>query len=183
MFARAADAPSASQAVKPSGATSSKRSDTRPSPTVWRPTSKLQLAAALPKGADVYFDNVGGSLLAEVAPLMARGGLVLICGLMAGYQNNGAHESTDHLPEVMRAVMFKGLRIQGFSQVGQDALRPAFEEELAALLSTGQIKPRVTVENGIERLPHALVNLFDKSTMGKVVVRVAEAAASREDRQ
>jgi NADPH-dependent curcumin reductase CurA len=30
------------------------------------------------------------------------------------------------------------------------------------------------VEDGIERLPQALVNLFDHSTTGKVVVRVAE---------
>ena len=34
-----------------------------------------QLKAALPGGANVYFDNVGGPLLADIAPLMARGGL------------------------------------------------------------------------------------------------------------
>ena len=146
------------------------------------PDFQAQLAVALPKGADVYFDNVGGPLLTEVMPLLARGGLVLICGLMAQYQNENRAPSADHLPDILRAVMFKGLRIQGFSQVGQDALRPAFEGELAQLISSGQLKPKVTVENGIDRLPHALVNLFDKSTTGKVVVRVAETAANRKGR-
>jgi NADPH-dependent curcumin reductase CurA len=133
-----------------------------------------QLAAALPKGADIYFDNVGGPLLAQLLPSMARGGLVLICGLMAQYQDKVQGDDKNLLPEVLRAVMFKGLRIQGFSQVGQDALRPAFEKELAVLLASGQIKPKVHTEEGIERLPAALVNLFDKSTTGKVVVRVAQ---------
>jgi NADPH-dependent curcumin reductase CurA len=133
-----------------------------------------QLAAVLPKGADVYFDNVGGPLFADVVRVMARGGQVLVCGLMAQYQDKSGGPETDHLPDVLRAVMFKGLRIQGFAQVGQEALRPAFEQELRALLAAGKIKPKVHVEVGIERLPHALVNLFEHSTTGKVVVRVAE---------
>jgi len=137
-----------------------------------------QLAAALPKGADVYFDNVGGPLLPQLIPLMARGGLVLICGLMAQYQDSDGEHIKDFLPEILRAVMFKSLRIQGFTQAGQDALRPAFEQELAALLTSGQLRPKVHIEDGIERLPSALVNLFDKSTTGKVVVRVAQNAAS-----
>jgi NADPH-dependent curcumin reductase len=74
---------------------------------------------------------------------------------------------------VLRTVMFQGLRIQGFSQVGQDALRPAFEAEVAALLASGKLEPKVRVEDGIQRLAPALVNLFDNSTTGKVVVRVA----------
>jgi NADPH-dependent curcumin reductase len=133
-----------------------------------------QLTAALPQGADVYFDNVGGPLLTEVLPFMARGGLVLICGLMAQYQDQAQGHDKNLLPEVLRAVMFKGLRIQGFSQVGQDALRPAFEKELAALLVSGQLKPKIHLQDGIERLPGALVNLFEKGTTGKVVVRVAQ---------
>jgi NADPH-dependent curcumin reductase CurA len=143
------------------------------------PDFLVQLAAAMPKGADVYFDNVGGTMLADLMPLMARGGLVLICGLMAQYQGKQAAATTDRLPEVLSAVMFKGLRIQGFSQVGQDALRPAFEKEMAALLASGKLEPAVHMEDGIEQLPHALVNLFEKSTTGKVVVRVAQAAREK----
>ena len=130
-----------------------------------------QLAKALPGGANVYFDNVGGPLLADVVPLLARGGLVLICGLMSQYEGDAA-DGTDHLPAVLRAVMGKGIRIQGFSQFGQDALRPAFQDELAGLVASGGISSRVHVEDGLERLPHALAGLFGKSMAGKVLVRV-----------
>ena len=50
------------------------------------PDFHAQLAEALPQGANVYFDNVGGPMLAEMMPYMAFGGLVLISGLMAQYQ-------------------------------------------------------------------------------------------------
>lgn len=132
-----------------------------------------QLKAALPDGSNVYFDNVGGPMLAQVIPFMARGGLVLVSGLMAQYQGDNA-SGVDNLPPVLRAVMGMGVRIQGFTQVGRNDLRSGFEAELAELARTGKIKAPVHIEDGIERLPHALWGLFNKSVAGKVVVRVAE---------
>ena len=135
-----------------------------------------QLKHALPNGADVYFDNVGGPLMATVAPLMARGGRILICGLMAQYQHD--ESSVDHLPAVLEAVMSRGLTIEAFSNVGQDALRPEFEREMAELIRTGRLKPEVHVEEGLERLPAALCGLFENSRTGKVVVRIAPEPSS-----
>jgi NADPH-dependent curcumin reductase CurA len=140
-----------------------------------------QFAKALPNGADVYFDNVGGPLLASLIPFLARGSQVLICGLMSQYQGDEA-ATVDNLPEVLRAVMFKGVRIQGFTQLGQDALRPAFEQELAELVASGRIKAAVRVEEGIERLPHALAGLFEKSVTGKVVVSVGSLPQAGEQK-
>jgi len=133
------------------------------------PDFHAQLAAALPDGVHVYFDNVGGPMLAEMMPYMAFGGLVLISGLMAQYQ--GGEGKTDNLPAVLHAVMGKGVRIQSFSQYGQDALRPAFAAEVAKLLAGGQFKPEVHIVEGLENLPQAQVDLFERSTTGKVVVR------------
>ena len=136
------------------------------------PEFHAQLKEALPAGADVYFDNVGGPLLADMTAFLARGALVLICGLMGIYQQDAQAAGPDRLADVLRAVMFKGVRIQAFTQVGQDALRPEFEREIAALLAEGKLRPYLHVEQGIDSLPQALVNLFDSSTTGKVVVRV-----------
>tara|TARA_R110001592_G_scaffold260403_1_gene524972 strand:+ start:79242 stop:80282 length:1041 start_codon:yes stop_codon:yes gene_type:complete len=135
-----------------------------------------QLAKALPNGADVYFDNVGGPLLAAITPRLARGALVLISGLMAQYQGDEP-AAVDNLPTVLKAVMLNGVRIQGFTQLGQDALRPAFEKELGQLVSSGRMNVGVHIEDGIERLPHAFAGLFEKSVAGKVVVRVGDLPA------
>ncbi len=143
------------------------------------PDFHAQLAAALPDGVQVYFDNVGGPLLADMMPYMAFGGLVLISGLMAQYQGDKGHQGekgtagTDNLPAVLHGVMGKGLRIQSFSQYGQDALRPAFEQEICALLASGALKPEVHVIAGLENLPQAQVDLFENSKTGKVVVQVS----------
>ncbi|MFC4595831.1 zinc-binding dehydrogenase [Sphingobium tyrosinilyticum] len=137
------------------------------------PDFKEQLAQALPQGANVYFDNVGGPMLADILPVMAPGGLILVCGLMAGYQGD-EQTGRDNLPALLRAIMFKGLRIQAFSQYGKDALRPAFDDEVAELVGSGKVKPQLHIEQGLERLPHALAGLFERSVPGKVVVRVAE---------
>ena len=137
-----------------------------------------QLRAALPTGANVYFDNVGGPMLAQVVPLLARGAQVLICGLMSQYQDEGESAGPDHLPTVLRAVMMNGVSIRGFTQAGQDALRPAFEAEIASLVASGKLAHRVTVEQGIDRLPHALCGLFEHGVPGKVVVRIGEASVA-----
>ena len=130
-----------------------------------------RLADGLPKGADVYFDNVGGPLLAIVVPRMARGGLVLISGLMAQYQGD-PETGIDNLPPVLRAVMMNGVRIQGFTQAGQAALRPAFEAEMTGLLARGEIDAGLHIVDGLEKLPEAMCGLFERSVAGKVVVRV-----------
>jgi NADPH-dependent curcumin reductase CurA len=70
------------------------------------------------------------------------------------------------------------LRIHGFSQFGQEALRPAFEEEVTRLFASRKIVPELHLEEGIERLPHALWGLFNKSVTGKVVVRVGETSST-----
>lgn len=131
-----------------------------------------QLKAALPEGAKLYFDNVGGPLMATVAPLLARGGLILICGLMSQYQHDEA-EPKGALGTVLHAVMGRGLTIRNFTQVGREDLRPAFEREISTLLQSGAMKPEIHVEHGLESLPGALCGLFDHSRPGKVVVRIA----------
>lgn len=137
------------------------------------PDFHQQLKEALPAGADIYFDNVGGPLLADMTAFMARGALVLICGLMSSYQDTPETTGPDRLTDVLRAVMFKGVRIQGFSQAGQDHRRPAFEAEVGSLLASGALKPSLRIVKGIENLPGAMVALFESSTTGKVVVDIA----------
>lgn len=133
-----------------------------------------QLKAALPKGADVYFDNVGGPFLVSILPVLARGALVLISGLMAQYQGEAA-AGRDNLPAVLSAVMMNGVRIQAFTQAGRSDLRPGFEAELADLVARGAINTDLHIIEGIERLPDAMCGLFENSTTGKVLVRVAPA--------
>ena len=65
--------------------------DARSAPTRWsitRPASLLkQLAAAAPKGIDVYFDNVGGDHLDAALALARHNARFAICGMIDGYNS------------------------------------------------------------------------------------------------
>ena len=82
------------------------------------PDFHAQLAAALPGGVNVYFDNVGGPLLAQMMPYMAYGGLVLISGLMSQYQDSTGRR--DRQP-ACRALCRDG---QGRAHPGLQPVRP-----------------------------------------------------------
>ena len=45
------------------------------------------LAAACPEGVDVYFDNVGGTVLDTVLPYMTTFSRIPLCGLISGYDD------------------------------------------------------------------------------------------------
>jgi NADPH-dependent curcumin reductase CurA len=131
-----------------------------------------QLASALPGGADVYFDNVGGSLFAEVLPLMARNGRVMICGLMAQY--NGPGESSpahSGLTEALIAIMGRSLTVRAFASIQYENLRPAFLEEVGAMVRSGALPTTTHIEKGFERTPAAFLRLFEGGVAGKIVVQ------------
>ena len=72
------------------------------------------LAAALPDGADIYHDNVGGQMLANAFTVLKNYGTVILCGLMERYNDPARSKPLDlALPIVKRAVM-KGLVVTDF---------------------------------------------------------------------
>ena len=53
--------------------------------TTSRAASQRSCANTLPKGVDVFFDNVGGEVLEAVLARLARGARVVICGAISQY--------------------------------------------------------------------------------------------------
>ncbi|WP_221232581.1 zinc-binding dehydrogenase [Rhizorhapis suberifaciens] len=57
---------------------------------------EARLSAACPDGIDVYFENVGGRVLAAVLPLLNQFARVPVCGLVAHY--SGVRRCTGSIP-------------------------------------------------------------------------------------
>ena len=66
-----------------------------------------QLAAACPKGIDVYFENVGGAVWQAVLPLLNTFARVPVCGLIAQYSGAAPASGPNLLPATMRAILTK----------------------------------------------------------------------------
>ncbi len=127
-----------------------------------------QVRSAVPKGIDVYFDNVGGEHL-EVAIELARTNARLVeCGMIGSYN---AAEPTPG-PRNMIMIVGKSLTIRGFIVFNFAHLRPQFLADMSGWLAAGQIKVEETVMDGLEHAPDAFLALFAGGNTGKMLVRL-----------
>ncbi|WP_426167990.1 NADP-dependent oxidoreductase [Sandarakinorhabdus sp. DWP1-3-1] len=124
--------------------------------------------AAVPKGIDVYFDNVGGEHL-EVAIEMARPGARFAeCGMIASYNDT---EPTPG-PRNIIQVVGKSLRIRGFIVTEFAALRPQFLKDMMGWIADGKLAWEQTVMDGVDKAPDAFAGLFSGGNTGKMLVKL-----------
>jgi NADPH-dependent curcumin reductase len=132
-----------------------------------------KLAAACPKGIDVYFENVGGAVWQAVLPLLNPFARVPVCGLIANYNNAGV-EGPNLLPATMRAVLTRSLTLRGFINVEFAAEHYAdFLKIVSAGVADGRIRYREDVTDGLENAPAAFMGMLEGRNFGKALVRVA----------
>lgn len=124
--------------------------------------------AAVPKGIDIYFDNVGGEHL-EVALEVARPGARFVeCGMIAQY--NATEPAPG--PRNMTYIIGKGIKMQGFVVSMYAHLQDAFVRDMADWIGSGRIRWEETVMEGIESAPAAFLGLFSGANTGKMLVRL-----------
>jgi NADPH-dependent curcumin reductase len=131
-----------------------------------------RLAAACPKGIDVYFENVGGEVLYAVVPLLNVGARVPLCGLIAWYNLEKAPSGSDRTPALLSTVLRWRIKIQGFIVFDHQQRFPAFYQDMSGWLREGQVRYREDVIEGLERAPQGLIGLLKGENFGKLVVRV-----------
>jgi len=128
-----------------------------------------QVQAAVPKGIDVYFDNVGGEHL-EVAIECARPlARFAECGMIGSYNDTTPTPG----PRNMIQIVGKGLKIQGFIVIQFAHLRAQFLTDMGGWLAEGKIKVEETVMDGIAHAPDAFLGLFSGGNTGKMLVKLA----------
>jgi NADPH-dependent curcumin reductase CurA len=128
-----------------------------------------QLAAACPDGIDLYFDNVGGTVLEAALGLMNDHGTVVCCGAVSQYDGPAQDVGTKGVP---MTVITKRLRLEGLLVFDYaEQFEPALDN-LESLVGSGQLTVLEDVRDGIDRAPGALVDLLAGRNTGKVMVRV-----------
>ena len=129
---------------------------------------EAHLKAAIPKGLDLYFDNVGGEHL-EVAMTLARPNARLVeCGMIAQYNDTAPAPG----PRNMTLVIGKQLSILGFVVSSHFDKLSAFMAEAIPLAQAGRLKWEETVVDGLENAPQAFLGLFSGANTGKMLVRL-----------
>ena len=139
------------------------------------PELPQRLAAACPKGIDVYYENVGAEVLAAVVPLLNLGARIPLCGLVGWYNLEKLPAGVDRTPQLLFMVLRQRVKIQGFIIFDHYNRMAAVQQAMRGWLREGRVKYREEVIAGLESAPRGLIGLLQGENFGKLVVRVAEA--------
>lgn len=119
------------------------------------------LRAALPDGADVVVDPVGGELSEPALRALRRGGRFVTVGYASGV-----------IPRIpLNLVLVKGIHVLGFQF--QDVPAAEFERneaELRDLLVTGRVLPHIGATYPLAEAASALRLVADGRAIGKVLI-------------
>ncbi len=124
------------------------------------------LKEALPDGADVVVDPVGGSLSEPALRSLRWGGRFVTVGFAAG------------IPRIpLNLVLLKGVHVLGFQFIDFATHRPEQlrrdDDELLELLASKRVVPHIGASFPLDETAAALRYVADGRAIGKVLLDVA----------
>jgi len=132
------------------------------------------LQAACPKGVDVYFENVGGAVLAAVLKLVNPFARIPLCGLVSQYNATEMPAGPNWGVLLVNRILVKGFIVSDHL----DRL-PAFLSDVSGWVREGRIKYREDIVQGLENAPQAFIGLLQGKNFGKLIVKVGEDPTRR----
>jgi NADPH-dependent curcumin reductase len=129
---------------------------------------KALLKRACPDGVNVYFDNVGGDVLAAVLGNLALGARIVLCGMIEAYSLDQPPPGPFLGPVVGARATMKGLVVYDhYQRFGE------FTRVVSGWIREGRFRYREDVSEGLEHAPAAFCRLMRGGNFGKTLVRVA----------
>jgi hypothetical protein len=127
------------------------------------------VAAACPKGVDVFIDNTAGPIHDAAMANINLFGRIVVVGTVALADRFGEPDiGLRHL----RQILVSRLRIEGFLLDDFQAGFAAARDELALWYQQGLLVTREDVLNGIETVPIAFVRMLKGENLGKQLVKL-----------
>jgi NADPH-dependent curcumin reductase CurA len=124
------------------------------------------LKAALPNGADGYFENVGGEILDAVLSRMNAFGRIALCGMIASYDGSP-------MPLKKPALLLtQRLKVQGFIVSEAPEVWPEALTQLGGLVAQKKLQYRESIAQGLENAPEAFLGLLKGKNFGKQLVKL-----------
>nr|GEZ26047.1 2-alkenal reductase [Tanacetum cinerariifolium] len=122
------------------------------------------LARYFPQGIDIYFDNVGGTMLDATIANMRNHGRITLCGILSQNNRNDPQSFCN-----MFSLISKGITMKGFLMSDYMHLYPRFLEDVTRYYKQGKLVYLEDMNNGLESAPAAFVGLFSGKNVGKTV--------------
>ena len=125
---------------------------------------RAALREALPEGADIVVDPVGGEVAEPALRSLRYGGRFVSVGYASG-----------EIPRIpLNLVLLKGIEVRGFEFLGFATHEPEAlhrnEAELRELLASGRVRPHIGATFPLAEAAAALRYVADGRAIGKVVL-------------
>jgi len=126
------------------------------------------IAAACPKGVDVYFDNTSGPISDAVLRQLAVRARIVICGTAS----QPSWDPWPTGPRVERHILVKRARMEGFLAFDWEDKYGEAVVQLAQWVREGRLKYQEDILDGIEQAPGAIAGLYRGANRGKRLIRL-----------
>ncbi|MBI3029973.1 MAG: NADP-dependent oxidoreductase [Candidatus Rokubacteria bacterium] len=124
------------------------------------------LEKACPRGIDIYFENVGGGVLAAVLRLINPNARIPLCGLISEYNAATPPPGPNLRPLLFNRALIKGFIVSDhFDRLGD------FLPDCTGWVRDGRLKYREDIVEGLENAPGAFLGLFQGKNFGKLLVK------------
>ncbi len=131
---------------------------------------KDRLKEELPKGLDVYFDNVGGEILDMALSRLRMHARIVICGAISQYNNKTRIKG----PSNYMSLLVNRARMQGMVVFDYAKRYGEAAKTMGTWMAEGKLKSREDIYEGIENFPETFNRLFSGEKLGKLVLKVSE---------
>lgn len=127
-----------------------------------------QIERELPNGFDIYFDNVGGSMLDVAMQHMKEYARIVLCGAISQYDKMDQQTAVYHMWEFIT----KRATARGYMFTDYVADYPAALAELSVWIRQGKLKSVINTYQGIEQVPKAFCDMISGASRGKNIVEL-----------
>ena len=128
-----------------------------------------QMDIHCPDGIDVFFDNVGGEILDEGLARINTYARVVSCGQISQYIGDEGPRPLANAYRIGRLnALMQGFLIYDYAPRFKEA-----EADMVQWIKEGRLTYQEDILDGIERMPEALIRLYEGKNQGKQVVRIS----------
>ncbi|MFN3945117.1 MAG: zinc-binding dehydrogenase [Allosphingosinicella sp.] len=125
------------------------------------------LRGALPDGLDLYFDNVGGEILAAALDHLRPRARILLCGSISEYARETPFALAGYTRLRATDSIMRGFYVYNHLDRWDEGM-----ERMTGWLRDGLVQPHFDIVEGIENMPRALARLYEGRNLGKQICRV-----------
>ena len=127
---------------------------------------KTAIANFCPGGVDVYYDNVGGEISDAVIANINFNARIVLCGQISLYNSTEIPMG----PRLQPMLLTRSVLMQGFIISNYQSQFSEGSKYLAMLVQQNKLKYKETIVKGFNKLPAALLGLFEGDNIGKMIV-------------